>query len=317
LKVVVLNHERITPDDPETVKLFHNLQERYKLYGSIEKAQLVPIQVYRSPTTPGKYRIFDGHRRTMVIFTMLMLTEIKAECVNITEEEAFENAFEIHLRANLTAYDQGHYILEELMKRFPKKYPTQEKVGEQLRVSQDSISLIVRAYREVESQKAKSNLSQEVTNRFVEMPASKIVPIAQAPEELKPAIINSVVENDFSQREIKALVKEVQADPEATSTSVAEVAKKLADAKVERYMKDADRELAKTERARDKVVAAGENFPEPMMKAIFGHLGLKGNGKVSPEKAKAFAKTLVSIWYQESLDHKKLDEDLLKADLWS
>jgi hypothetical protein len=294
----------INPDDTETVKLFQNIRERYKLYGSVDKAQLVPIQLYPSPITPGKYRVWEGHRRELVIFKLLLLTEIKAQISYISEDEAFEAAFTVHIRANLSAYDQGHYISEELMKRFPNKYSTQEAVGKQLCMSQESISRFIGVYREIEAQKP--NISSDVIQRVISLPKNTVSYVSQAPEQLKPSILENVIEHNLSERDTKELVKEVNATPEPTAEKVAEEAKRIADAKVQaaevraqEYIKEADKVTAKTERAREKIVASVE-YPEDLMKAVFGVLGLKG--KVDSEKARSLASTAVAVFCQKCVE---------------
>jgi ParB/RepB/Spo0J family partition protein len=296
---------KITPDDPETVALYKSIES---------KGQIDPISVYPSPNTPGKYRVFDGHRRTMVVFTMLMKPEIKADCLNITEQEAFENAFVVHQRQNLSAYDQGHYILEELMKRFPAKYPNQEAVAKNLGLTQQAVSLFVRAYLEVEAQKP--HLPPEVTTRVVNLPERTITHVSKLSESLKADALVAIIDNKLSVRETEELIDNIRTDPDPSPEKVVVEAQRIADAKAERYFKEADKEVAKTERARDKVVAASEELPEELMTAVFGHLGLKGNGKVTPEKAKSFALTVVAVLFQKCLDRDELDDVLREADIW-
>jgi hypothetical protein len=127
--------------------------------------------------------------------------------------------------------------------------------------------------------------------------------------------MENAIEHNLSERQTKELVKEVQAAPEPTPEFVAEEAKKIAEAKAERYVKEADKAVAKVDRARDKVVAASEDYPEPLMKAVYGHLGVKGV-KVTPEKAKSFASTVVGVLFQRAVDKDELDEVLREADSW-
>jgi ParB/RepB/Spo0J family partition protein len=298
----------IDPSDPETVKLYEIIKA---------KGQLEPIHVYPSPLGNGKYRIWEGHRRHMIIFNMLMLPEILAINENYTEQQAYDAVLSLHnTRQNFSFYDQGHYITEVLVKRFPDIYRTQEDIGEHLRLSHDSISVILKAYREAEVQK--HNLSPENSRRLETLSKDIIVQVSKASEELKPTLYETIIEKNLSVRQTKELVKEVNADPNADAAKIAEEAQKIADEKAVRYMKEADKEKAKTARARDKVVAAGETCPVPeaLMTAVFGHLGLKNKGKVDPEKAKAYASKLVAVFFRRALEKDELDTALSEADTW-
>jgi ParB/RepB/Spo0J family partition protein len=285
---------KISLDDPKTAELCESIRTL---------KQLDPIEVYHSPANPDKYRVFEGHQRYYVIFDVLNLDTINAVCLDMDEKQAYQSILPLHkFRESYTDYEMGHYIVEVLQRKYPEDYSTQEKIAGKLGVSRPLINLWFTAYIEVNAQKGL--VKPENSQRLTQISASKIEPISrQAPEKLKTPLLESSIENDFSRREIKELVNTVKDNPEADAQTVTEEAEKIKAKKTERaqeLMKEADKTLAKTERARDKVVAAGEDYPEALMKAVYGHLGLKG--KVTPDKAKAFASDIVGVFYQKCFE---------------
>lgn len=157
-----------------------------------------------------------------------------------------------------------------------------------------------------------------------------ITPIANSPSTETPITekeVNANFDNFVLSVEQNPRVKSLVDDPKLSPEQIANEAKKIAEEakrikaqkatdRAQELIKDAERAIAKTERARDKVVAAGEEYPEGLMTAVFGYLGLKGNGKVAPEKAKAYASTVVAVMFQETIARNELDDVLRKADLW-
>ena len=150
---------------------------------------------------------------------------------------------------------------------------------------------------------------------MVNLPERTITHVRNAPADLKSEILEAVVENKLSVRDTAQLVESVNADPEPTPEKVVDAAQRIAEAKAERYRNEADKEIAKNDRARDKIVVAGEEYPEDLMKAVYGHLGIKGI-KVTPEKAKLFAKDVVDILVARAIEKEELDSALAEADLW-
>ena len=290
-----------------------------ELYQSIDKyGQLDPCKAYPSPTTPGKYRLRDGHCRRFIIFSLLRQPVLWVVSQKRSEKQVHFDAFILNNnRNNLSAYDKGHYIVEDLIKNFPDDFPNQEAIAKKLGISQNHVSEILSAYNTINSQKGK--LDESIIARAIKIPEKTLRPIHKISEELKPSIITAITEHDLSSRQAEKLVNEVNADPDTTPEKVAVEAQRIKEQKAEDraqvHMKEADKALAKNERARDKVVAAGEEYPKELMTAVYGHLGLKG--KVTPEKAKVYASILVAVFFQKSLDKDELDEDLLQADLWA
>ena len=296
----------INPSDPETQTLF----ELIKANG-----QAVPINVYPSPTTRGKYRIAEGHRRRMVIFNMLRQDRIWVVSEPRSELKAYEDAFDLNnARKSLSATDQGRFF-QTMMQKFPTVYPNQKAIAERRKLTPAYVSYILSSTELVEWQKEK--LATEVLTRVNRLTEGQLRPVNRVEsEEAKTMVLQTVAEQNLSMRQGEKLVEAVNANPEPTPEFVAEEAKRIAEAKVERYRKEADKTVAKTDRARDKIVAAGEEYPEDLMKAVYGHLGLKNKGKVDPEKAKAYALTVFAVMFEETIARNELDDVLRKADLW-
>lgn len=301
----------INPSDPETQALF----ELIKANG-----QRVPINVYPSPNTPGKYRIAEGHRRRMIIFNMLRLDGIWAVSKQRSELEAYEDAFDLNnARKNLSVVDQAKFFVI-LMQKFPAIYPNQQSIADRRKLSKGYVSEVLSILKMVAAQK--ENVSEEIVLQANKLAKHTLLSVDTATEETKADILTAVVENKLSHTQTEKLVDAVKANLEPTSEFVAEEAKRIREQKAtdraQELFEEADKTVAKTERARDKVVAAGETCPVPeeLMTAVFGHLGLKGNGKVDSEKAKAYASTVVAVLFQRAIDKDELDDVLREADTW-
>lgn len=310
----------ISPDDAETVKTFESIKA---------KGQLDPIMVYPSPSTPNKYRIFDGHRRFMIIFKMLMRGTIKAVCVHISEQEAHENALLLNdgdNRQNLSAYDKGHYIVEVLMKRF--SYPSQESLASRLGVSRESLNKMILAYREVKA--LQPQLKPEVGTRVPNLPERVITHVRQAPEELKVSILENVAEKKLSVLDTKQLVdkvRQIEGADASTVDSVADqileekshkepVVEKSLEEKAASFLEEGVKLQRKNDRVIDKLVAEfGKFYPEKLIKTVYGNFGVYGcfgDQKVSPEKFQSAMHTVIGIM----LNHADLDAVLQEASTW-
>ncbi len=297
------------------------------LYEDIkENGQRDPIKVYPSQITQGKYRIRDGHGRRVVIFNMLQWPTIKAINELRTEQEAYEDAFIFnHQRRNLSSYEMGDYIVNQLQKRFPQIYTTQEVIGKRLGLSQDSVSLCLKAYFEIESQKGK--LPQEVTNRFVNLPASKVAPLSKIPEPLKPAAIEAAIDNELSQRQVKALVANVAKTSNPTEETIkhavqqikaqtlkqadADLAVPESDTDVEAFLKQGKTQMNKFERDLNRLTE-GCVVPAPH-ELVRDILAVFGGEKVTQEQLNSLACFVFQTLYDEAKRKKQVEEVIALA----
>jgi len=283
----------IAPDDPETVKLYESIKA---------KGQLDPIKVYKSPITPGKYRVWEGHRRNMIIFTMFRLSDIKAVDDGLTEQQAFENALIVHIRQNISAYDQGHFIEEDLKKRFPNIYTTQETIAKRLSLSQQTISNILLAYRQIEAQK--SNFSPETYQTLVTKSPETIIPVTKAPEAAKPALLTAIANENLSILESKNLSREISKVPDATEQTVKE--------KVAVLFGSAEKEVSKIDSIIAKLVEKSVVLaPED---AVREAVGRAGDNKVTPEKLGVFMTIYFAILDKHARADKKSNEYFEEAE---
>ena len=98
------------------------LQELYA--DMLKNGQKQRLEVRPSPLFPGKYEIIDGNRRKRVA-EMLGWPIIKAVIRDMTDQEAYENAFIINNdRQELSAFEKGRWF-KILMDKWPEEYPTQ------------------------------------------------------------------------------------------------------------------------------------------------------------------------------------------------
>jgi ParB/RepB/Spo0J family partition protein len=98
------------------------LQELYA--DMLKNGQKQRLEVRPSPLFPGKYEIIDGNRRKRVA-EMLGWPIIKAVIRDMTDQEAYENAFIINTdRQELSAFEKGRWF-KILMEKWPEEYPTQ------------------------------------------------------------------------------------------------------------------------------------------------------------------------------------------------
>jgi ParB/RepB/Spo0J family partition protein len=98
------------------------LQELYA--DMLKNGQKQRIEVRPSPLFPGKYEIIDGNRRKRVA-EMLGWSILRADIKDMTDLEAYENAFIINNdRQELSAFEKGRWF-KILMDKWPEEYPTQ------------------------------------------------------------------------------------------------------------------------------------------------------------------------------------------------
>jgi ParB family chromosome partitioning protein len=304
---------KITPNDPETVKLYESIEA---------KGQIDPIKVFPSPINPDKKRIFDGHRRYLVIFKMLMQTTIKAVCVHISEQEAHEDAFLLNdIRQNISAYDKGHYIFEVLMKRF--SYLNQEALAKKLGISRQSLNQMVLAYNEVQTLQPK--VSPEIDARASELPERTLRAIRlQVPEDLKPKTMEEIINKNLSVRDTEKLCNDIKATPNADTAAVGAFAdqiveekaskgnEKSLEEKAELFFKEGDQAQRKNDRFIDKlIVDFGNYYPDSLIKAVYGQFG---DAKVTPEKFQSTIRLVVEIMANRC--EKDLDSIFAEASGW-
>ncbi len=102
------------------------LQELYA--DMLKNGQKQRLEVRPSPLFPGKYEIIDGNRRKRVA-EMLGWPIIKAVIRDMTDQEAYENAFIINNdRQELSAFEKGRWF-KILMDKWPEEYPTQPSLA--------------------------------------------------------------------------------------------------------------------------------------------------------------------------------------------
>lgn len=307
---------KIDPADPSIQSLFKSIDM---------EGQRDPIKVYPSPTTPGKYRIRDGHCRRFVIFILLRRPEIWAVSEKRTEFQVYKDAFILNdRRNNLTGYDAGHYIAEVLMKKFLEKFPTYVAVAKELGVTPEYVLMLARAYETVA--KAVTKLPPEEANRVSSLSERSIRQANRVEEDLKADVLKEMANKKMTSHEAevftKAVAAEVAPTPEkvqviAEEVVVAREAKKTPPAPVEEKKIDTNAEIAtalmddaakaqkQIDRQVTKAASLAVQLPEDLMTAIYGHLNAKG--KVDAAKVEEYAKTAVAIWYERTSE-----EDLEK-----
>lgn len=289
----------IKPDDPETVSLFESIKDgRPNTDSSNElgKRQRDPIHTYPSPLNNGKHRICEGHRRRMVIFNMLKLDGIWALEQKRTEQEAYEDALVLNNKKGLSTLDKAHHYIK-MMEKFPEAYPTLEAIGKKVGVTKQEISLIMLAYQEIELQKPK--LSPDLSSRLDKLPEGVITSIRKAPEELKPKLFETAIEEDLSVRETEKLVKDSTAVPTPTELTVEspEKAELLIDGpQIER----------KSNRFLDKLIEGAYVLaPEDLVKEAYGRAY---GEKFTLEKLNGFLGFVFKVLFEHAKKDGKMNE---------
>jgi len=323
LKYIMADQLEAGGPQPRTVLEFD--EETIALKESILlKGQRDPIDIYDSPNCNGKFRICEGHRRELVCFKMLYGVfpggpGMWAIYRKRTEQEAYEDAALLNEKLPIKLSDKANFY-NTMMSKFPQSYPTIEAVGVKVGASKTQISLIVSAARQLEHIAPK--LKESVFARANMLPEKTLRPVKNAPEETKAPIVTEIVNNNLSSREAKELVDRVKAEENPTPEKVTEFAKEIkespkksaeeitaeairkqkeAEATVVKMAEEAAKIEKKTEKAVDKVVGITIQPPEDLMKDIYAHLSPNTkNCKVDPEKAEAFAKTVVTILYERT-----------------
>ncbi len=310
----------IKPDDPATISLFESIKV---------KGQLHPIIVYPSPLTPSKNRVCEGHRRRMVMFTMLQGKfpggpGIWAIRKKLTEQEAFEQAFTINYeRKDLSAFEIGTFILS-LQEKFPQVYASrihgfsfQETIGKRLGLSHSTVSLILSAYADLKNTTPK--LDEEIVAKATKLPERTVREAKKAPEEVKSSVYAAIVKKELSANETKKLVQLV--NQESSSLSKEQVEELATEVQVSKSFEiaqdlkeDADRSERKIQRAEQKIIGNAQQYPANLMKEIYGHLASK-EAKVSVERAQRYAATVVDLMVQR-LSSSDLDLIFAEADKW-
>ena len=120
---------RLNVDDISIEPLFLDL----KVNGQKERIIVTP-----SPKIEGKYEIIDGNRRKRAAEALGWPT-LKAEIRDLTDQEAFEPAFILFNRKELSQFEMGRYF-KKGMELYPETYPTQKAVAKRFGKSESSIS---------------------------------------------------------------------------------------------------------------------------------------------------------------------------------
>ena len=317
----------IRPDDPETVSLFESIKT---------KGQREPINVYPAN---GKYRIDDGHRRRMVIFNMLRKDGIWAFSKPSTEQEAYEDAFTLNFeRKSLSDYELGRH-LSMLMAKFPTSYPTQEVVAQKVGISRVRVNQFIRCFEEIERQKPRQD---NIVNQFTmeKLSGTIVAEIKKAPEELKPAILENVVEKGLTVRQTEQLVKNLQEIENPTVETVAQEANRIltpepeleptltpepAEISIEEIVanlkQDAEKAVRTVTREIDRFIqnATGQ-YPEIVVREVYAHLNDpfqdRPSSKTSPEKFNQYCALSIGIAFEYLKKERKLDDLFAEADRW-
>ena len=128
---------RLNVDDISIEPLFLDL----KVNGQKEH-----IIVRPSPKIEGKYENIDGNRRKRAAEALGWPT-LKAEIRDLTDQEAFELAFILFNRKELSQFETGRYF-KKAMELYPETYPTQKAVAKRFGKSESSISELISYYEE-------------------------------------------------------------------------------------------------------------------------------------------------------------------------
>ena len=305
------------------------------------------IICYPSPLNKGKYRIVDGHRRHTAIFSILHWPTIRAEVKNMTESQAWAYAISANnSQERFTEFELGKTLYEG-MQKFPDEYPTQQSLIDRFPcLTEYGITNRSRISQLIADYKLKAGVIEEIDPKNV----TKVTKISEritreihkVPKTILPFLLEEIVnkklnpeqtrlvaekikdktdsQNSLTKEEVGQTVEQIL-NQENHNQNSEEEAKRIAEARAQIHMKTAGQEIAKTGRLRDKIVVAGQNlttqdFPEPLMVAVFGHLGLKNNGKVTPDKAKAYASILIAVIFNHAVSSEKLQDFFAEADLW-
>jgi polyhydroxyalkanoate synthesis regulator phasin len=255
----------------------------------------------------GKHRICEGHRRYTAIFGILKpqgkLDFILAKEKNRTELEAWQDAWLLNDKEDLTDYEKGAYMLQ-LQQKFPNEYPTLEAIGKKLGISKQHVNQLIQCYEEIEHQTQKTNMSTRVDMENI--PERTVREARKAPEELKPAIYEKIIEGDLSSRETKQFVEAVKAEEAPTEKTVEEKAALL--------FEETEKEGKKLGRFIDKLIdELVPYYPKELIQTVFASFS---GDKVTVEKVRDCCQILVDFWYKRALDAKTLDADLAEAKKW-
>lgn len=265
------------------------------LYEDIKvRGQRDPIKVYPSPTTPGKYRVRDGHCRKTVIFNMLRKDGIWAINEKRSDLEAFEDAFTLNYqRKSLSSYELGAFILK-LKELFPDTYPNQETIGKKLGLSQEAISRIMTAYGELE--KSKDKINPDVMPHVIRTSERSVNKIRNASADLRPKLLETVAEKDLSVLDTEKLVEGVNAVEGATERTVTEVADALLKEKAEAFRADGEKIQKNTNKELQHLIDnAMVPAPEALVRDAYGR---NFGEKVSQGKLNLLLSFLFKVMYE-------------------
>jgi ParB/RepB/Spo0J family partition protein len=309
-KLLILREDDIEQGGPQPRLKIIDDQKTRALAESIDKeGQRDPIDTYPSPLNNGKHRICEGHRRYTAIFGILKpqgkLDFILAKEKNRTELEAWQDAWLLNDKEDLTDYEKGAYMLQ-LQQKFPNEYPTLEAIGKKLGISKQHVNQLIQCYEEIEHQTQKTNMSTRVDMENI--PERTVREARKAPEELKPAIYEKIVENDLSSRETRQLIEAVNEEEAPTEKTVEEKAALL--------FEETEKEGKKFVRFKDKLLdELCPYYHEDVVNAVLGSLLLSAD-KVTVEMVRDRCHILDRIWYKRALDNKTFDADLAEAKKW-
>ncbi|MDD5240066.1 MAG: ParB N-terminal domain-containing protein, partial [Candidatus Nanoarchaeia archaeon] len=307
-KLLILREEDIEQGGPQPRLKIIDDQKTRDLAASIDMdGQRDPIDTYPSPLGNGKHRVCEGHRRYTAIFGILKpqgkLDFILAKEKNRTELEAWQDAWLLNDKEDLSDYEKGAYMLQ-LQQKFPNEYPTHEALAKKLNISRSNVTQLIQCYTEIERQTPKTNNVTRVTMEHI--PEGTVRQARKAPEELKPAIYETIIENDLSSRETKQLVEAVKAEESPTEKTVEEKAALL--------FEETEKEGKKLGRFIDKLIEElVPYYPKELIQTVFASFS---GDKVTVEKIRDRCQTLVDFWYKRALDAKTLDADLAEAKKW-
>jgi ParB/RepB/Spo0J family partition protein len=303
------------------------LQELYA--DMLKNGQKQIIEVRPSPLFPGKYEIIDGNRRKRVA-EMLGWPILRAVIKDMTDLEAYENAFIINNdRQELSAFEKGRWF-KILMDKWPEEYPTQLTVAKKFGWhTSSSVCRDIQFYEEeqtrldkikadeqIRAEKAKadaktepeaSSVSENLRHRKIGLnePAVPIAePEPEVPDETEKLPIPSPGHADVI-RNAPVKVKPLLRRAAAAGASVEQLKSlgkraQLPEFNMETAVKNAQEKYKKEEKQEESkkrtVINSLKNvFPEQILQDITEHFDRVHFGTMTPAKLANIAFQLAQL----------------------
>jgi len=185
---------RVEAVDAEISELVENV----KLYGLLQPIVVRPLPDERYEVVAGLRRFKAAEKAGLDTLPCIIVS-------NLTDQEAMETTLvENTQRKDLTDYELGKW-LKEIMRKFPEAYPNQEALASRIGKDRSYVSLLISHYEHIENQK--EALPPEIVTRVTKLPERVTREVREAPPEIQPEIIKTVVKEDLSARETKRVVQ--------------------------------------------------------------------------------------------------------------